>query len=120
MRKVLSAALFATGLFAHAAAAGQCGYINCWGAVGIGPQGAWGFSHSYAYEGDAISRVQGECPNCNVINTFYNSCGAMAVASNGGYGFAWAGSRYEAERAALGYCRDYGPNCKNVVWSCSP
>jgi len=102
-----------------AALAGNCGYEYCWGAVGIGTNGEWGYSHSYSTESDAYARVQSECPECSQINTFYNTCGAMATGSNGAYGFGWAPTRYDAESNALGYCSDYGSNCQTVVWACS-
>ncbi|MCP3970415.1 MAG: DUF4189 domain-containing protein [Rhodobacteraceae bacterium] len=115
--------LAATILFvfaAGAAAAGQCGYQYCWGAVGIGPNGARAFSHSFASESAAMSGVQAECGgNCTEIQSFYNTCGAMAVATNGGWGFGWGGSRAIAESNALGYCAQNGPYCEIATWACS-
>ena len=106
---------------AGAAMAGQCGYNQCWGAVGIGPYGTYGYSHSYSSENAAWNRAQSECGgNCTNIKTFYNTCGAMASASNGAWGFGWAGSRAAAESNALDYCYDSGNDCRVVVWSCSP
>jgi len=102
-----------------AALAGACGYAQCWGAVGIGTNGEWGYSFNYQTESGAISRVQSDCPGCSQINSFYNTCGAMATGSNGAYGFGWAPTRADAEYNAVDYCADYGSNCQSVVWACS-
>lgn len=106
---------------ASGAQAGACGYDYCWGAVAIGPNGVYGYAHSWASETDAVNTaLQGCGGNCDVVRSFYNSCAAMAQASNGGWGWAYAGTRAAAEANALAYCRDYGPNCQLRVWSCSP
>lgn len=90
-----------------------------WGAVGIGPNGAYGWSADYGSESGAIGRVRAECPGCDNIKTFYNACGAMASGRNGAWGWGWAGSRWQAEQLAIQYCRDYGSNCQLRVWACS-
>ncbi len=102
--------------------AGQCGYQQCWGAVGIGPGGAWGFSHSYPSEQQAYDRVVEECQwNCDVIQTFWDTCGSIASASNGAWGFATRLYRDDAQSAALDQCWQYGGNdCTVTVWACSP
>lgn len=106
---------------AGTAMAGQCGYDYCWGAVGVGPGNAWGFSHGYASEQQAWNAVQGECGgDCDNIHTFYNACGAIAMASDGSWGFDWGYSQGEAESKALGQCNRYGPDCSIRVWACSP
>ncbi len=123
MKTTLKAGILSVGFLALAGAlnAGQCGYERCWGAVGIGPNGAYGWAHSHGSERAAYNAAQSGCRgNCDEIRTFYNTCGAMARASNGGWGWAWANSRQAAENSALGYCRDYGRNCRVVVWACSP
>lgn len=119
LRRILPAIVL--GLAAGSAQAGACGYERCWGAVAIGPNGAYGFAHSWSNETDAVNTaLQGCNGNCDVVRSFYNSCAAMAQSSNGGWGWAYAGSRDVAEQNALSYCRDYGPNCQVRVWSCSP
>jgi hypothetical protein len=103
-----------------AAEAGQCGHAQCWGAVGIGPNGAYGYSFDAPSESRAISIAQSGCGgNCTQIKTFYNTCGAMAQGSNGAWGFGWANTRGQAEANAMAYCRQNGPNCGISVWSCS-
>lgn len=101
--------------------AGQCGLEKCWGAVGIGQDGAYGWALGKATERDAFDAAQAKCDNnCNELRTFYDACGAMAKARNGGWGWAWGQSRAEAEASALGYCSEYGRDCEVTVWACSP
>lgn len=114
-------ALALVSLIAGPAAAGDCGSSKCWGAVGIGANGAYGFAYGYVYESDAVSVAQNGCAgNCNNIRTFYNTCGAMASGSNQAWGYGWAGTRAQAEANALGFCRENGRNCIVRVWACSP
>lgn len=113
--------LVAGVVISGAAFAGQYGYAKCWGAVGIGTGGNWAFSHSYSRESGAINRAQNECSGrCDNIKTFYNTCGAMAEGTSNAWGFGWAGTQWQAEQNALGYCQQYGNNCTISVWSCSP
>lgn len=106
---------------ADVAVAGQCGYDYCWGAVGMGPGGAWGYSYGQYSESDAINVLQEECGwDCDTVRTFYNTCGALAEGNTGNWGFGWAGTRSQAENNALGYCSDYGGGCDVRVWACSP
>ena len=101
------------------ASAGSCGYQNCWGAVGVGANGEWGFSHSYGQEQGAVNRVYSECPNCTAVETFYNTCGAIALGQNGNYGFGWGDSRAIAEDQAMSYCWETSSTCAVQVWACS-
>lgn len=114
----LSAALMA-GL-AASADAGSCGYTYCWGAVGVGTNGAAGWAHSYSSESDAYWSVNDSCQgNCETIKTFYNTCGAIAQASNGGWGFGWHADLETAKSIAMSYCMDNGYNCSTRAWACS-
>jgi hypothetical protein len=115
----VAAALLLAG--AVSAQAGQCGYDYCWGAVGIGPGGAYGYSYEHSSEARAINAAQQGCGgNCTNIKTFYNTCGAMARGNNGAWGFGWANSEGQAKANALGYCRQNGRGCQVAVWACSP
>ena len=121
---VHAAAVFAAAVMWFAAVtgaqAGQCGYDYCWGAVTVGPNGAYGFSHGHFSEQAAIEAANQGCSySCNLTRTFYNTCGAIAMASNGGWGWAWGPSRTDAEGLALQYCYPNGPNCRVRVWACS-
>ena len=52
----LKAALVAIcSVAAGAASAGQCGWDYCWGAVGFGPGGAYGYAYSHYSETDAYN-----------------------------------------------------------------
>ncbi len=102
------------------AVAGQCGYDYCWGAVGVGSGGAWGYSYGQFSEADAVNELQRECGgDCDTVRTFYNTCGAMAQGSSGNWGFGWADSQSQAEANAMGYCYENGGGCSIRVWACS-
>ncbi len=104
-----------------AVSAGQCGYDYCWGAVGIGDGGAWGYSYGQVSEEAAVEALQGACEwDCDNVHTFYNTCGAMAEGTSGNWGFGYASSRDAAEDTALDYCSDHGGGCAVRVWACSP
>ncbi len=103
-----------------AALAGSCGYTECWGAVAAGSNGSWGYAYGKISEQAAYDGAQGGCNwNCTEVRTFYNACGAIAVASNGATGWAIDTSRETAESAALGYCAQSGRNCTVRAWACS-
>ena len=117
--RILAGATVALGV-AGAASAGSCGYQNCWGAVAVGPNGAYGFSHSWGTEQQAYDTANSGCEwDCTITRTFYNSCAAIAVADNGGWGWSYASSRALAESNAMSYCMENGYNCRVRVWSCS-
>lgn len=116
------ATLAVTMAFSAPVSAGQCGYEYCWGALAFNPNtGAYGYAYSYFSEGQAANAAQEGCGyNCPQVKTFYNQCGAAAIGSNGGAGWGFGPSRYEAESVALSYCSNYDYNCQVLVWSCSP
>jgi len=99
--------------------AGSCGHARCWGAVAIGNNGqAW--SNNYPSQNDAINRVRNNCGGaCKTIKTFYNTCGAIASAPNGAWGWAWNNSLEVAKSEAMAYCMDNGRNCQPRAWACS-
>lgn len=102
-------------------AAGQCGFAFCWGAVAVGPNGAWGYAHSQTTEDRAVGNLQRACEgDCDNLHTFYNSCGAIAEDAQGNWGFGRGDSRIFAEQAALSFCGRYGQGCQIRVWACSP
>lgn len=105
-------------LSAPAFAACANGY--CWGAVGIGPRGAWGNAYDYPSERAAANAVQSNCGgNCKVIKTFYNTCGAIAQGDNGGWGWAWAATADDAASSAIAYCVPNDRNCRVTTWACT-
>jgi hypothetical protein len=104
-----------------AALAGNCGYDNCYGAVAVGQNGAWGYAYGQISAAAAASAAQSGCKgNCDVVRTFANTCGAIAIADNGGWGWSTGRTRAAAIDSALAYCDEYGPNCQVQAWACSP
>ncbi|GAB4306458.1 MAG: hypothetical protein Kow0058_18860 [Roseovarius sp.] len=102
------------------ALAGQCGYDKCWGAVGFGPGGAWGWASGKPSQQAAISTVQRNCRgNCTQIKTFYNTCGVIAAGNMNGWGWGYSQSRAQAEKIALGFCRRNDTGCRVRAWACS-
>lgn len=120
LRRLILATGFAVMGVASPVVAGSCGYDYCWGAVAIGTNGAYGWTHSQFSEQDAKNEAQRGCKGqCNNFRTFYNTCGAIAVADNGAWGFGWHGDKDIAQSEAMSYCMDGGYNCQVRVWSCS-
>lgn len=120
MKHVL-AALTALILSGTGALAGACGYTYCWGAVGIGTNGAYGYSTGYNSESGALSRMHAECPACQNWLTFYNTCGAIARAPDGAWGSGWGENRQLAEYYAAQSCGQHtrSGGCRTSVWACS-
>ena len=103
-----------------AAQAGACGYAYCWGAVTIGPGGAWGYAVGQANEQTAVNMAAQGCQyNCTDTYTFANACAASAVGNNGYVGWGEAQSRWDAEALAMGYCAQGSGGCGIQVWACS-
>ncbi|MEW7008366.1 DUF4189 domain-containing protein [Lentilitoribacter sp. EG35] len=117
--KMLVISTLMTATLTNISHAGSSGYERCWGAVAIGPNGhAW--SHSYSSENGAINSVRNNCNGpCSTIKTFYNTCGSIASAPNGAWGWAWNGNMEAAKSEAMSYCMDNGQNCTPRVWACS-
>lgn len=113
---VLAAGIWSGGM----AAAQSCGYTYCWGAVGFGPNGAYGYSHGFASEDEALAVAQDGCGyNCTHIKAFANGCGAMAVGATGGWGWGVSETSDGAEETAYAYCSDNDYDCGIVVSNCS-
>jgi Domain of unknown function (DUF4189) len=56
----------------------------------------------------ACQQKAGRSGGCQIVLWFYNTCGAIATASDGTYGAGYAAAKYLAENAALFYCRRAG------------
>lgn len=118
LKSTLSAAVLA--ISAGAAYAGSCGYDYCYGAVAIGPRGAYAYSYHYPSAQAAYDAAQDSCNwGCDVVKTFYNTCGAIAQADNGAWGWGWESTAELAQSTAMNYCMDVGRNCQVRVWACS-
>jgi hypothetical protein len=107
-------------LLPGAALAGSCGFERCYGAVGLGTSGAWGVSFGQYSAQAARKLVQAKCKDkCEMIQTFYNSCAALAVADNGGWGWSTGATLEQAEKLAMEYCVPNGTNCHPLTSICS-
>jgi len=105
----------------YASGALACGYANCWGAVGIGAGGAYGWSVNHSSEARAIGRLEAKCPSCDRWFTFVNTCGAIAMDPQGAWGNGWGDTRDLAEFYAVDTCEGYSNvgGCRPVVWACN-
>ena len=120
MKIIISAIVFlAVVVSARGALAdnyGAIAYSSSTGSV------AWSYDfHSRGgAENDALQRCARMARDCEVAIWFVNSCGALAVGSNGATGHAWATNRSAAEANALGYCRGSGgQSCSVTAWTCT-
>jgi hypothetical protein len=104
---------------------GGSGAAFAFGALAIdglrGP--SYGFSYNYSNVEDARARALKECGgNCTVVLTYQNTCAAFAAdqsRADGATGWAWAPTKEEAQKSALGYCSKYGgKSCLVRVWAC--
>ena len=94
-----------------------------YGAIAWSPSTErYGYSHNYGNRGSAESRALNECGvgDCEVAVWFRNACGALAVSSDGAWGYGWAGSSSAARNRALRECRARGQSCRILTSVCSP
>ncbi len=65
----------------------------------------------------------GNCGNhaydCQIATYFYNACGAVARASNGGWGADWGDDRARRRATRWRPCYNRGDNCRVVRWACT-
>lgn len=73
-----------------------------------------------AAEADALKacREQGG-NNCESIFWFYNMCGAMAIASDGSYGWSYQSTARAAQTQALAECRKRAKDCEPTMAICT-
>lgn len=103
--------------------AGQCGYEDCWGAIGFSASGngSIGVAFSHWSEAGAYEAAQDNCGwECADVRTFKNACAAIVQGENGGWTWARGPTRSGAERMAHQLCDARSHDCKTVVWACSP
>jgi hypothetical protein len=94
------------------------------GSIAFSPTtGANGFVFGSDSKDDAERRAMKECrkraSDCIVGINFWNSCGAVAIGSNAGWGSAWATSGDLAQQEAMKYCRQRDRDCRVIRWQCS-
>ncbi|HEY0024311.1 MAG TPA: DUF4189 domain-containing protein [Longimicrobium sp.] len=89
------------------------------GAIAVGPDGAWGVSWDHPSQADADSNALQECLNCRVVvRVIGPTCGAYA--SNGlGSGWAVGATREVAKTNSYVECSASGPGCSVVAYACN-
>jgi hypothetical protein len=89
-----------------------------WGAIAYNSKnGAFGYAVDLASKRDAETEAFRQCgADCDLIKTFRNACGAVAVRS-GHVAWDTGASREIAERKALKRCREEA--CTIAVWACT-
>lgn len=113
--------LFAVAfLTATPAYSGQCGYKECWGAIGLSRTGDTVVSISHWSEERAFKAAQENCSwNCAEMRTFKNACASIAQGQNGSWTWAKGRNRKDAERVAHRLCSNRTHDCKTLVSVCS-
>lgn len=95
-------------------------HAQAWGAVGVGPGGAWGWSVGHWSGDEAVNSMQGYCEwDCDNVHTFVNSCGAIAISSSGAWGFAARDNEEWAREVSVFLCEDHGRDCWVEVSACA-
>ena len=123
-KSILGAILFAMLFSISIPAYGQDAYGSITFSPNTGQGFAYGYSWNYYTRESARQRATRECRNkggssCREVSWFRNSCAALAITSEGGYGTAWHTSRSNAESMAVSNCRSAGnSNCRIAVSRC--
>ncbi len=95
-----------------------------YGSIAFSPStGANGFTFGASSKAEAENGALRYCGkharDCRTGINFWNSCGAVALGSNGGWGSAWAEDGDRAQDLALSYCRQHTTGCRIIRWQCS-
>jgi hypothetical protein len=93
-----------------------------YGAIAYSPStGATGTSWNCCDEGTAEQSAVGYCgqADCGSYVWTDNQCAALAVSSNGGWGWAGNKDRGLARANAMAQCETQGPGCHVVADVCS-
>ena len=116
------------GAVEEAGAAPAADGSDRWGSIAFSqePDGGyvWGMSWSFADRRSAADAAMGECRGeggsaCSEAGWFRNTCGALAIGDENGYGTGAGGTEAEAERSALAECRKVNANCRVDASECS-
>ena len=87
--------------------------------------GASGWAKNYSSQGEAEGAALQVCfqtqgaSDCKVSYSFVNSCAALAVGGDNGWGADWGVNIQAAENKALHTCAGYSYNCKILTSQCS-
>jgi len=95
------------------------------GAIAYSRQtGAWGYSYDHDSQARASRRALGHCegraPDCRIVVTFVEQCGAIAETAQRDVSHGLGKTRKEAEDRSLAACRvATGKACTVAAWVCS-
>jgi len=87
--------------------------------------GAYGFSTGFGDSESANEYAMEKCgqrgAGCYVVISFSNLCASVAADDSGGVFWGTAGTRQEAQRQSMLYCKRDGDaaTCEIKVWACS-
>lgn len=87
--------------------------------------GASGWAKNYTSQSEAEGAALQVCfqtqgaSDCKVSYSFVNSCAALAVGGDNGWGADWGVNIQAAENKALHTCSGYSYNCKILTSQCS-
>lgn len=116
-------AALCVGLFSLAAGSAMAQQQH-WGTIAYSPStGAMGYTWDHVNEVDAemeaLSRCLQYAEDCTTAVNFHDSCGAIAVGENGGWGADWGYDDADAQFKALDRCNQYDTGCEVKRWQCS-
>lgn len=102
----------------------EAGHV--YGAIAYSTRnGAFGFSTQYGDSDSANQAALDQCAKrgsgCRVIISFSNLCASVVADDDDGVFWGTAGTRLEAQRQAMLYCRRDGDpgTCEIKAWACS-
>lgn len=87
--------------------------------------GASGWAKNFTSQSEAEGAALQYCfdtkgaMDCKVAYSFVNSCGALAVGGDNGWGADWGVNKQAAENKAMNTCAGYSYNCKILISECS-
>ena len=119
----LAAVIVGTALLSMPAAAQAADY---YGAFAFSQNtGASGWAKNYSSKAEAEGAALQVCfqtqgaTDCKVSYSFVNSCAALAVGGDNGWGADWGVNTQAAENKALNTCAGYTFNCRILMSQCS-
>ncbi|MGE0733893.1 MAG: DUF4189 domain-containing protein [Alphaproteobacteria bacterium] len=91
-----------------------------WGAIAVGPRGAYGWAVDFPSRAAAEAAALRECGGtCTRKLSFSNACAAYATTPRMDYGWAVRQTREAAQLVAMQECSKYGQGCQIRVWGCT-
>jgi hypothetical protein len=87
--------------------------------------GASGWSKNFTSQSEAEGAALQYCfdtkgaTDCKVAYSFVNSCAALAVGGDNGWGADWGANKQAAQNKAMNTCSGYSYDCKVLISECS-